>query len=300
MLWFAFKIVSLTYFIHRFINSYSNYLSCDLLSKLYLWLTSYIQSLCRAVCTLVVICFQNCIFDLLHTSYLLAFYAPSLLWFAFKIVSLTYFIHQWYSCLKNKSSCDLLSKLYLWLTSYIMWGVFVYVFLVVICFQNCIFDLLHTSTLSGCISLHLLWFAFKIVSLTYFIHHLIICKLRLTSCDLLSKLYLWLTSYIRLFVFYFAHFVVICFQNCIFDLLHTSTKSKDYQFLKLWFAFKIVSLTYFIHQCALAWIEQKSCDLLSKLYLWLTSYISNYLFVYNGTVVICFQNCIFDLLHTSL
>ena len=143
---------------------------CDLLSKLYLWLTSYIQRISTSWRARVVICFQNCIFDLLHTSNRFRFYHVNGLWFAFKIVSLTYFIHLIGASIEASACCDLLSKLYLWLTSYIFLWIDFHFRIVVICFQNCIFDLLHTSILNLSKEVAPLWFAFKIVSLTYFIH----------------------------------------------------------------------------------------------------------------------------------
>ena len=169
-MWFAFKIVSLTYFIHRSKICKEASARCDLLSKLYLWLTSYINIHLRNNAYCVVICFQNCIFDLLHTSPIFGADYNDELWFAFKIVSLTYFIHLKTLCNTNQRGCDLLSKLYLWLTSYICRYNSSLCDIVVICFQNCIFDLLHTSFDDIFLNEKELWFAFKIVSLTYFIH----------------------------------------------------------------------------------------------------------------------------------
>ena len=272
-LWFAFKIVSLTYFIHPLRDDTDLYPRCDLLSKLYLWLTSYIVNKIWYTQFRVVICFQNCIFDLLHTSVVENENGVVSLWFAFKIVSLTYFIHHSKCSPLHTLCCDLLSKLYLWLTSYIV--------------------------VKGKKTVHKLWFAFKIVSLTYFIHQKNNCQAYVLGCDLLSKLYLWLTSYILSVRLDLSEIVVICFQNCIFDLLHTSPGSFTDDTFMLWFAFKIVSLTYFIHHSKGKGGKLKGCDLLSKLYLWLTSYINDKKQIIKWLVVICFQNCIFDLLHTS-
>ena len=115
---------------------------------------------------------------------------------------------------------------------------------VVICFQICIFDVSETMVDSRDVSGVMLWFAFKFVSLTYRKQysgnywHIGVC------CDLLSNLYLWRieNNYYR--IFYYTVAVVICFQICIFDVSKTIARLKGWELLKLWFAFKFVSLTY--------------------------------------------------------
>ena len=114
-LWFAFKLVSL---IH--------------------WKQ---PSECQWPCFGVVICFQISIFDPLETASAEMLTLPSLLWFAFKLVSL---IH-W----KQRVDVDKTDTV------------------VVICFQISIFDPLETALWKYTIRCNALWFAFKLVSLIH-------------------------------------------------------------------------------------------------------------------------------------
>ena len=169
-MWFAFKIVSLTYRKQR--------------------QSAIIDRYC------VVICFQNCIFDISKTA------AADLLNF--------------YFC------CDLLSKLYLWHIENSLVVPSEPTTTVVICFQNCIFDISKTAAVSGKEGSYKLWFAFKIVSLTYRKQPNCNKVIIFDSCDLLSKLYLWhIENSAVIFKVEFFE-VVICFQNCIFDISKTA------------------------------------------------------------------------------
>ena len=114
---------------------------CDSLSNLYLWHIKYsVQTLSPELFP-VVIRFQICIFDILNTAQLEA--------------------------AAEELSCDSLSNLYLWHIKYSFAPVGTLSTAVVIRFQICIFDILNTATCLGRRKNHLLWFAFKFVSLTY-------------------------------------------------------------------------------------------------------------------------------------
>ena len=145
-----------------------------------------------------------------------------MLWFAFKIVLLTYLIHPFSVSITLSPCCDVLSKLYFWHIWY---------------------------TIKWCIPLPgLLWFAFKIVLLTYLIHLRYMNAIELNRCDLLSKLYFWHIWYTFEEYREIKPYVVICFQNCTFDISDTPLIFFYDLYHLLWFAFKIVLLTYLIHQ----------------------------------------------------
>ena len=91
---------------------------------------------------------------------------------------------------------------------------------------------------------------------------------RVNGCDLLSKLYLWHIGNNGGEKFLNVSPVVICFQNCIFDISETTNMGKVTPLKVLWFAFKIVSLTYRKQSAITPLYIKMSCDLLSKLYLW--------------------------------
>ena len=115
---FASNIVSLTYRIQHAHIDRSIYRSCKLLSKLYLWHIEYSSTRVFSSSSLVVNCFQNCIFDISNTVCRSSF--------------------------NQIIRCKLLSKLYLWHIEYSSTRVFSLSSSVVNCFQNCIFDISNT------------------------------------------------------------------------------------------------------------------------------------------------------------
>ena len=164
-------------------------------------------------------------------------------------------------------SCDLLSNLYL--------CIYAYNFVI----RN--------------ITIHMLWFAFKFVSLHI---RLQLRQIRFhisISCDLLSNLYLCIYAYNVATKTTQMKQVVICFQICIFAYTLTTLKEYRYQQQKLWFAFKFVSLhirLQLLHQSRLC---VGRCDLLSNLYLCIYAYNILLNCCASNDVVICFQICIF-------
>ena len=144
------------------------------------------------------ICLQISIFELLNTTEALAPASPPQLWFAYKLVSLNYWIQ------RNDG--------------------YSFTNFVVICLQISIFELLNTTRCGTIRTSASLWFAYKLVSLNYWIQLLV--------------------SYRSLMA------VVICLQISIFELLNT-TRLTDFQATDpLWFAYKLVSLNYWIQQQA--------------------------------------------------
>ena len=141
-----------------------------------------------------------------------------------------------------------------------------------ICFQNYIFELLNTAKKSYFFVKILLWFAFRIISLNYWIQRALVVICLILCCDLLSELYLWTIEYS---VFRFGskkQLVVICFQNYIFELLNTAILEQSTNSDSLWFAFRIISLNYWIQQSFVILVFISRCDLLSELYLWTIEY----------------------------
>ena len=87
-----------------------------------------------------------------------------------------------------------------------------------ICFQISIFEPLETTKTWKILTLHGLWFAFKLVSLNHW-------KQRWNCISRSDK-------------------VVICFQISIFEPLETTWECLVMEFNGLWFAFKLVSLNH--------------------------------------------------------
>ena len=138
--------------------------------------------------------------------------------------------------------CDLLSNLYLWTIENNPFQAHLLVLFVVICFQICIFGPLKTTKDEKISRNDLLWFAFKFVSLDHW-----------------KQLYYFL---------YYAYYVVICFQICIFGPLKTTVNFALSNAGQLWFAFKFVSLDHWKQRFILYSSLNGCCDLLSNLYLW--------------------------------
>ena len=140
-LWFAFKNVSLSYWKqHWFIRDGETF-CCDLLSKMYL---------CR-----------------IGNNFNRFWFSYTLLWFAFKNVSLSYWKQHILRLQAFQNGCDLLSKMYLCRIGNNLSILILASLLVVICFQKCIFVVLETTSIFNILRINKLWFAFKNVSLSY-------------------------------------------------------------------------------------------------------------------------------------
>ena len=163
-LWFAFKLISLSYWIQHPQDWMSDNFCCDLLSNLYLCHIEYSKIDRRNM--------------------------ERLLWFAFKLISLSYWIQLKVNENNPRQSCDLLSNLYLCHIEYSGSHCRRLYFIVVICFQTYIFVILNTAQTALALLTVSLWFAFKLISLSYWIQQRFRSISSRNSCDLLSNLYL--------------------------------------------------------------------------------------------------------------
>ena len=161
---------------------------------------------------MVVICFQISIFEPLNTAVKLVFLCVCKLWFAFKLVSLSHWI-------QHQENVSRSSR-------------------VVICFQISIFEPLNTATDLTSQNFWVLWFAFKLVSLSHWIQR---------GGQAAS-----------------TAGVVICFQISIFEPLNTALGKNTLGDNKLWFAFKLVSLSHWIQRKPKELSMTSCCDLLSN------------------------------------
>jgi len=144
------------------------------------------------------------------------------LWFAYKTVSLTYRTQPKRMAICSRFSCDLLTKLYLWHIGHNLPKEVEGLAGVVICLQNCIFDISDTTKIYKSLRRRWLWFAYKTVSLTYRTQLWRPDRWSYNRCDLLTKLYLWHIGHNGKFDKFFIGWVVICLQNCIFDISDTT------------------------------------------------------------------------------
>ena len=217
-LWFAFNLLSLTYWKQPLLPDFQCGIRCDLLSIYYLWHTENNSVARKMKEDIVVICFQSIIFDILKTTERIPWKPLFSLWFAFNLLSLTYWKQQLI--------------------------VHCYTEHVVICFQSIIFDILKTTFSLSIKLFFALWFAFNLLSLTYWKQRLFRRMGSGRRCDLLSIYYLWHTENNTTPKTPWSIPVVICFQSIIFDILKTTERFHQSLVRLLWFAFNLLSLTY--------------------------------------------------------
>ena len=191
-------------------------LCCELLSNLYLCIGWHSNVAYAIAIKFVVNCFQICIFVSDDTAKMTYERIWSMLWIAFKFVSL----YRMTQLIKNivilSIGCELLSNLYLCIgwhskTLQAKRGA-----IVVNCFQICIFVSDDTAfCLTNCI-IDQLWIAFKFVSLYRMTQPGGAEPLPFVRCELLSNLYLCIGWHSCLTYLLNYTIVVNCFQICIF------------------------------------------------------------------------------------
>ena len=241
VLWIAFKFVSLYRMTQLTVKRKAFLFSCELLSNLYLCIGWHSSSTRSMAMITVVNCFQICIFVSDDTAKEDLHRRQTLLWIAFKFVSLYRMTQHKLTELTNYYSCELLSNLYLcigWhsakITRDCRWSV-------VNCFQICIFVSDDTAQPSSIVVKSPLWIAFKFVSLY-----------RMTQL-LAGGDYLMV--------------VVNCFQICIFVSDDTARLAVNVDLNVLWIAFKFVSLYRMTQPQRARSQRARCCELLSNLYL---------------------------------
>ena len=170
-LWFAFILLSLSYWKQRNAMQRWWFFCCDLLSFYYLCRTgNNWEPLCHPWASL---------------------------WFAFILLSLSYWKQRSYVPMSLKSGCDLLSFYYLCRTGNNPLSKIIYPLSVVICFHFTIFVVLETTRYTNLCSKSRLWFAFILLSLSYWKQHRKVIDFLNGSCDLLSFYYLCRTYLCR-------------------------------------------------------------------------------------------------------
>ena len=163
------------------------------------------------------------------------------LWFAFILLSLSYWKQQGAFATNTLAGCDLLSFYYLCRTGNNERSGDATRRAVVICFHFTIFVVLETTGQADGRARKGLWFAFILLSLSYW-------KQRQSRWNRRVR-------------------VVICFHFTIFVVLETTTRNLHALDRLLWFAFILLSLSYWKQRRAERSAAAPSCDLLSFYYL---------------------------------
>ena len=147
-LWIAFKIVYLRDTTQLFFKGISIHHSCELLSKLFIFVTRHNPRISSKMNSVVVNCFQNCLSSWHDTTFSFCLFADKLLWIAFKIVYLRDTTQPTTSRQWITPSCELLSKLFIFVTRHNMMAYCRIIICVVNCFQNCLSSWHDTTKMS--------------------------------------------------------------------------------------------------------------------------------------------------------
>ena len=144
-LWIAYVFVSLNQQLQPKINSYNTNFSCELLTFLYLWSSSYSSfSWCHENDN-VVNCLRFCIFEAAVTAYDVELRVVAALWIAYVFVSLKQQLQLRLCNGDCKVCCELLTFLYLWSSSYSLPLHLSASVSVVNCLRFCIFEAAVTA-----------------------------------------------------------------------------------------------------------------------------------------------------------
>ena len=221
-LWFAFILLSLSYWKQPPVINPRASLGCDLLSFYYLCRTGNNTAIATANNSYVVICFHFTIFVVLETTAVDFRDDRKRLWFAFILLSLSYWKQLSIDGAQVYSCCDLLSFYYLCRTGNNVSRQKLIVTDVVICFHFTIFVVLETTHRQVPAHPPPLWFAFILLSLSYWKQHRQVPAHPSPGCDLLSFYYLCRTGNNLMEVYPSYVPVVICFHFTIFVVLETT------------------------------------------------------------------------------
>ena len=168
-----------------------------------------------------------------------------------------------------------------------------------ICFHFTIFVVLETTSSSVSSCWLSLWFAFILLSLSYWKQHKTQELKEVKGCDLLSFYYLCRTGNNADDKVHTGFGVVICFHFTIFVVLETTEGRYLAPVAVLWFAFILLSLSYWKQPIHLLNMLSAGCDLLSFYYLCRTGNNKYELVTAMNFVVICFHFTIFVVLETT-
>ena len=291
-LWIAFKIVYLRDTTQQFGSIGESDGGCELLSKLFIFVTRHNVASAFYHLLHVVNCFQNCLSSWHDTTLRDTVYNNPKLWIAFKIVYLRDTTQHFWILYNYRRCCELLSKLFIFVTRHNECRLIGILVLVVNCFQNCLSSWHDTTCSKVFRERKLLWIAFKIVYLRDTTQPGETTIRKRWSCELLSKLFIFVTRHNIREKDGRQFGVVNCFQNCLSSWHDTTKPYPQPQRQELWIAFKIVYLRDTTQHFGFNCYFQPSCELLSKLFIFVTRH--NFVWVLNSDILVvnCFQNCL--------
>ena len=186
-------------------------------------------------------------------------------------------------------SCELLSKICIFVTANIIVKSTNLEYIVVNCFQKFVSLWRRTSSYKECVQLLQLWIAFKNLYLCDGEHQYAESVEIAGSCELLSKICIFVTANILSFDMSTELIVVNCFQKFVSLWRRTSLDISRQFLLQLWIAFKNLYLCDGEHHIPILPSKICGCELLSKICIFVTANITRRHFQMQPYVVNCFQ-----------
>ena len=239
--------------------------SCELLSKIIIFVMKDNDYNCSWIHLLVVNCFQKLLSSWWRTTVFPSGRKPSELWIAFKNYYLRDEGQQKSGFSRCKSGCELLSKIIIFVMKdnpEVTWYRSTFV---VNCFQKLLSSWWRTTNLYDYILDDPLWIAFKNYYLRDEGQQGFLRVFIINSCELLSKIIIFVMKDNDVIPLLSSFKVVNCFQKLLSSWWRTTWKKEFLNCCSLWIAFK----NYYLRdegQPSLSPLLHKTCcELLSKI-----------------------------------
>ena len=262
-LWIAFKNYYLRDTTQHFNWKGIRVCSCELLSKIIIFVTRHNQCLANLQGRWVVNCFQKLLSSWHDTTSIIKARNLCQLWIAFK----NYYLRDTTQPLMKTShphlGCELLSKIIIFVTRHNRVIISMVQTLVVNCFQKLLSSWHDTTVLQ--------------------------LKGQTIRCELLSKIIIFVTRHNWTGLLPELQIVVNCFQKLLSSWHDTTNQSTISNNTALWIAFKNYYLRDTTQRITLSRKPPRCCELLSKIIIFVTRHNFNLRIFVIGSVVNCFQ-----------
>ena len=269
-LWIAFKNYYLRDTTQRVVWKSEIQISCELLSKIIIFVTRHNLLIINLFYKVVVNCFQKLLSSWHDTTNYLSICAACQLWIAFKNYYLRDTTQHRYAMLESYMCCELLSKIIIFVTRHNFERIKKRWFLVVNCFQKLLSSWHDTTSIFFNCWSSPLWIAFK----NYYLRDTTqqngkeLCEN--ARCELLSKIIIFVTRHNSLEYLEAPHLVVNCFQKLLSSWHDTTCPFVASMLQALWIAFKNYYLRDTTQHASFDEYTHRCCELLSKIIIFVT------------------------------
>ncbi len=244
--------------------------SCELLSKIIIFVTRHNWKLFPNFQWMVVNCFQKLLSSWHDTTPILIHCPKTWLWIAFKNYYLRDTTQQFLKFDSAVPCCELLSKIIIFVTRHNSFSFTVVISVVVNCFQKLLSSWHDTTFFISPLLPIVLWIAFKNYYLRDTTQLSIFFDRLIQSCELLSKIIIFVTRHNAVLIITASILVVNCFQKLLSSWHDTTWKKLCCLCFQLWIAFK----NYYLRDTTqpFKFIDQHlpGCELLSKIIIFVT------------------------------